>query len=94
MQTPDITPMQKLVGAGVAVLASLLTLLAAFGIDLTAAQQAAILGFAGTVGSALAIADAIIRHGRSRNLANPEAIAQQHRYNEKPKPAYIRGQER
>lgn len=74
MQTPDVTPIQKLVGAAVMVVGSALTLLAAFGIELTVAQQGAITGFVGTVGTALVIADAVIRHGRSKIAANPEAV--------------------
>lgn len=90
MNTPDVTSIQKLVGAGAAVLTSLLTLLAAFGVELTVAQQGAILGFAGTVGAALVVADAVIRHGRSRNLGNPEAMENYDRLNAKPAPPVIR----
>lgn len=86
MQTPDITPIQKLVGAVVTVIGSLLTLLTAFGVELTAEQSGAILGFVGALGAAFVIADAVIRNGRARALANPESIREM----ERPPAARIR----
>ena len=74
METPDITPIQKLVAAVVSVIASLLTVLQAFGVPLTMNQSGALLGFFTTLGAAFVIADAVIRNGRSRSLANPNSI--------------------
>lgn len=74
MQTPDVTPIQKIVGAATVLIASVFTLLTAFGVDISAGQQAAVLGFVTSLGGFFVIADAVIRHGRSRALANPEAM--------------------
>lgn len=64
MQTPDITKAQIL-----ALIQAVLALAIAFGVDLSTEQQTAILGLAGAVAVVLPIADAIIRNGRSRIVA-------------------------
>jgi hypothetical protein len=70
MKTPDITPAQiaayltAIVTAGVVL----------FKLDLTDAQQAALVaGISAAVALGFPLADAIIRHGRSRQLAPPPA---------------------
>lgn len=85
MNTPDVTLVQKLVGAVIAVLAALLPVLTAFGVSITTEQITAILGFATALGSAFVIADAVIRNGRSRALGNPESIREM----EQPAPPAI-----
>lgn len=64
MQTPDITKAQVL-----ALMQAVIALVVAFGVDLSTEQQTAILGLAGAVAVVLPIADAIIRNGRSRIVA-------------------------
>lgn len=64
MQTPDITKAQIL-----ALVQAVIAVAVAFGVSLTSEQQAAILGLAGAVAIVLPIADAIIRNGRSRIVA-------------------------
>lgn len=72
MQTPDITPIQKLVALGAGVIPALIAVVNAFGIyDVTAEQSGAILGLYTVLGSFTVLADAIIRNGRSRALINP-----------------------
>jgi len=63
MSTPDTTTTQA-----IALLRAIIAVLIAFGLHLTSTQQIAILGLAATLSSSLVIADAIIRHGRSRTL--------------------------
>lgn len=63
MSTPDITKAQV-----VATLQAVVAVALAFGLSLTQTQQVAILGLAGVVAGTLHLADAIIRHGRSRSL--------------------------
>lgn len=70
MNTPDITKAQI-----VATLQAVIAVALAFGLSLTPAQQVAILGLAGIVAGTLHIADAIIRHGRSRALASSSLTA-------------------
>lgn len=74
METPNVTLVQKLVGAALTVASSLITLLVAFGVDITTEQIAAILGSLSAFGSFLVLADAIIRNGRSRALGSAAAI--------------------
>lgn len=71
LSTPDITLMQKLVGAITALVTAGIGVAKAFGADLTVQQSAALLGLWAALGSVLVIADAVIRHGRSRLLAAP-----------------------
>ena len=70
METPNITQAQ-LLAAGQAVLAVLVS----FGVNLTDAQQASLLGLSAVLTLVLGIGDAIIRHGRSRALSAPPAPA-------------------
>lgn len=93
MQTPDVTPVQKLVAAALTVLGAGLTLAMSFGVDLTTEQVTAIGGFAAAVGSAFVVADAVIRNGRSKIVANSEALLrlkQVRREEERPNEALIR----
>ena len=69
MQTPDITKAQI-----VALLQPVLTAAVAFGAPLSEAQQAAILGLAGSISIALVIGDAIIRQGRAKLQASREEL--------------------
>lgn len=69
---PDITSVQKAVAAGAVLLSSILGLVAAFGVTLSAAQIAAIGGAYAALGSFLVLADAIIRNGRSRAMLRPD----------------------
>lgn len=64
VEMPDITKAQI-----VALVQAVLALVIAFGVDLTEAQQTAIIGLAGAVAIVLPLADAIIRNGRSRIYA-------------------------
>ena len=73
MNTPDVTTVQKLVAGGYAVLGAILALLEAFGLDLTTEQVAAVLGLYTALGAFYVIADAVIRHGRSKIAAEREA---------------------
>ena len=68
---PDVTKIQV-----VAIAKAAIGLGLALGLHVSDARQAAILGFAATVSSALLIADALIRRGRAAIAANPEAMAQ------------------
>ena len=63
METPDITKAQI-----VAIIQPFLTLGISFGLPITNAQQAAILGAGGALSGVLMLADALIRFGRSRVL--------------------------
>jgi hypothetical protein len=69
MKTPDVTLMQKLVGAISALVVTGIGAAQAFGADLTVEQGAALLGLWTALGGVLVLADAIIRNGRSRALA-------------------------
>lgn len=76
LATPDITLMQKIVGAVTALIVAVLGLAQAFGWEITATQNGAILSLWTALGGILVIADAVIRNGRSRALAaNPPAMA-------------------
>lgn len=66
--TPDITKAQV-----VSVVTPVLAVLVAFGVDLSDAQQTAILGLAGVVATVVALGDAIIRHGRATGSASKES---------------------
>lgn len=74
MQTPNITPLQtpditkaQVVSAATALLGAIIIL---FKLDLTDAQRAALVTIIGVVvPAAWQIADAIIRHGRSKAVA-------------------------
>lgn len=69
MNTPDITKAQL-----IALVQAILAVVVAFGVNLSQAQQTALLGLAGAVAIVLPMADAIIRNGRARIVA---AAAQQ-----------------
>lgn len=69
MQTPDITKAQI-----VAFLQPIISVAIAFGAPISDAQQVAILGLAGTLSTALLVADAVIRHGRSKLAATQATI--------------------
>jgi hypothetical protein len=71
METPDITRAQV-----VALVQAILAVIVAFGINLSDAQQTAILGLAGAIAIVLPLADAIIRNGRSRIYAASVTAAQ------------------
>lgn len=72
MDTPDITPLQKFVTGVTLLLTSILGLVNAFDwYDISGEQGVAILGVWTTLASVLVLADAVIRHGRSRVLQNP-----------------------
>lgn len=64
MTTPSITAAQA-----VAVVGAVLTLVASFGFNLSAAERNAILQLASIVFPVLLGADAVIRHGRSKVAA-------------------------
>lgn len=68
MKTPDITKAQY-----IAVVQPILACAVAFGAPINSIQQAAILGLSGSVSTALVIADAIIRNGRSKMAAAVES---------------------
>lgn len=67
LSTPDVTPVQKLAGAGLVLLGAIVTLVNAFGwAEVDAIEGAAITGvYVAGAGFALA-ADAVIRNGRAR----------------------------
>lgn len=73
MNMPDVTKAQI-----IALVQAVLALVIAFGVDLTEAQQTAIIGLAGAVAIVLPIADAIIRNGRSRIYAESVKANAQH----------------
>lgn len=64
MKRPDVTPAQI-----VGLVASALTMIVAFGVDISAEQQASLIDFAGKAVAALFGSDALIRFGRSRIAA-------------------------
>lgn len=68
MNTPSITPAQI-----VAIIQPVLAFLVAFGVPMSETQQSAVLGLAGTISTALIVADMFIRRARANNA---EAIAQ------------------
>lgn len=71
LATPDVTPMQKLVGAVGGLLVSVMGVVKVFGIyDITGEQSAAVLLFWTSLGGVLVIADAVIRNGRARAFLN------------------------
>jgi len=77
MKMPDVTKIQV-----VAIVKAAIALILALGLPLDETTQAEIIGLAGTLATALVLADAIIRNGRSKIAANPEALAMI----EKPQP--------
>lgn len=71
LSTPDVTPIQKLVGAVGAVLIAGMGVIEAFDFyEITGEQSAAVLGFWTALSSVLVIADAVIRNGRARAFTN------------------------
>lgn len=77
LQTPDITLMQKLVGAISALIVAAIACVNAFGwseIDLI--ESSALIGLWTALGAVLVIADAVIRNGRARAFLNqPKGMA-------------------
>lgn len=73
MTTPDVTSMQKIVGALTVVITAGLSLAAAFGAGLSVEQDTKILALWAALGSFAVTADAIIRHGRSTTAAAKHA---------------------
>jgi hypothetical protein len=72
LSTPDLTPMQLIVGAVSGVITAVVTLVNVFGwAAIDAVETAALLGVWAALGSVLVLADAIIRNGRSRALQGP-----------------------
>lgn len=69
MNMPDITPAQIK-----AVILTVLGLLAAFGLPISQEKQDAILQVATILPTVIVIADAFIRNGRSRALANADSV--------------------
>lgn len=68
MKTPDVTPVQMLVG----VVQAALALAVAFGLNLSDVQTASILGFTATIGAFALYADARIRSARAMLSATRE----------------------
>jgi hypothetical protein len=66
---PDITPMQKLVGALTAVITIGLETATSFGAGLTVNQDTKLLALWGALSAFALTADAIIRQGRAKHLA-------------------------
>ena len=76
LKTPDVTLMQKLVGAISLLIGAILTTAQSFGADLSGEQITQILGLWTAFAGVLVIADAIIRNGRSRAMLNaPKGMA-------------------
>lgn len=73
MDLPDVTLVQKLVATAAAASTAITTLLAVFGV-ISATQGGAITGAIMALGAVYVSADAVIRNGRARALANPETI--------------------
>jgi hypothetical protein len=72
LQTPDITLMQKVVGAVSALVVAGIALINAFGwTEIDATESAALLGLWTALGGVLVLADAIIRNGRARAFMVP-----------------------
>lgn len=75
LKTPDVTPMQMIVGAISGLVTAVIGMVAAFGwAELSLEQTGALLGAWAAFGSVLVLADAIIRNGRSRALLNPQLL--------------------
>lgn len=71
LERPDVTAIQKIVGAVSAVIVAVIAALNVFNLaEIDAAEASALLGVWAAFGSFLVIADAVIRNGRSRALAN------------------------
>lgn len=71
LSTPDVTPIQKIVGAVGGVLIASMGVVEAFDFyEITGEQSAAILGFWTAISGVLVIADAVIRNGRARAFTN------------------------
>lgn len=73
MEMPDITLVQKLVAAVSTAVGSILTVLLVFGV-VDPIQAGAVGGIITALGGVYVAADAVIRNGRSRVAANPEAM--------------------
>lgn len=72
LQTPDVTAVQKLIGAGLVLLAAILTLVNAFEwATIDTMEAAAITGVYTAFGGVIVVADAIIRNGRARAFSVP-----------------------
>jgi hypothetical protein len=72
LSTPDITPVQLVVGAVSTLIAAVIVLVNTFGwANISPAEGAAIFGVWSALGGLAVLADAIIRNGRSRALAGP-----------------------
>lgn len=85
MQTPDITKAQY-----VAIVQPVITVAVAFGAPVSDAQSTALIGLAGAFSTALVVADAIIRRGRSNNaaaIATAKVVLDQ--IEPTPAPAYV-----
>lgn len=68
MDTPDITPIQKLVAAGLGLVLAALTACAAFGMSLSVEQITAVMGVASALGGLFVVADAYLRGQRAKNV--------------------------
>lgn len=68
MSTPNITTAQI-----AAFVQAILAVVVSFGLELTQAQQASILGLSAFIALGLTLGDGIIRHGRSRALTAPQS---------------------
>lgn len=66
LSSPDITSMQKLVGALTAVITTAVSLASAFGANITAEQGIKIMALWAALGGLAVVADAIIRQGRAK----------------------------
>lgn len=72
LDTPDVTPIQKLTAAGLVLLGSIMAMVNAFGWStIDATEAGAVTGVYVAFTGVLVVADAVIRHGRSRALINP-----------------------
>lgn len=70
MKRPDITPAQI-----AAVIQAIIAVAISFGVDISQAQSAALLGLSSIIGAGLLYGDARIREGRSRIEAAKQAAA-------------------
>lgn len=66
LATPDVSAIQKLVGAITILIASGLTAATSFGVPLTVDQDTKLLGVWAALGAVIVLADSIIRSGRSK----------------------------
>lgn len=66
LASPDITSMQKLVGALTAVITAAVSLASSFGAHITAEQGIKIMALWAALGGFAVVADAIIRQGRAK----------------------------